>query len=120
MKVKCSCGAKYEFDLRPEMNANPVRFVCPACGLDTSEFVDGLVRQELGQTSTPPGVPISVFPPTAAAVPAGVVLRSGSERANEDLTPPTDDSPPCLKHPGEVATGKCYVCSKPICPKCME
>jgi hypothetical protein len=30
-----------------------------------------------------------------------------------------DVPPACLKHPGEKATEKCYVCSKPICPKCM-
>jgi hypothetical protein len=27
---------------------------------------------------------------------------------------------PCVKHRGEYATEQCYVCRKPICPKCME
>ncbi len=132
MKVKCSCGAKYEFELRPAMTDNPVRFICPACGLDASEFVDGLVRQELGQTRTPTGVPISVFPPTGAAATgapleaihqppsAGVRLQS-SQPSQEIATPQvSEEAPRCLKHPGELATEKCYVCSKPICPKCMQ
>ena len=48
MKIQCSCGAKYAFDVTPETAQTPVRFVCPACGLDSSDFVNRLVRQELG------------------------------------------------------------------------
>ena len=68
MKIQCSCGSKYEFEVTPAMASQPVRFVCPACGLDASEFVDTLVRRELGQASTPRGVPVPiVVPPKAAA-----------------------------------------------------
>ena len=49
MKIQCSCGAKYDFDITPGMAQNPVQFVCPACGLDASDFVNDLIRQELGQ-----------------------------------------------------------------------
>lgn len=34
--------------------------------------------------------------------------------------PITVGGTPCLKHPGEIATEKCYICRKPICPKCMQ
>jgi outer membrane protein assembly factor BamB len=132
MKVKCSCGAKYEFELRSEMSEHPVMFVCPACGLDASEFVDGLVRQELGQSSSPAGVPIPVIPP--AAVPAEQLLSLAGRPARKSDTvqqqprpseqaPPSqiaEEAPRCLKHAGEVALEKCRVCAKPICPKCME
>ena len=47
MKIQCACGAKYAFDATPEMLQNPVRFVCPSCGLDSSDFVNELVRREL-------------------------------------------------------------------------
>ena len=55
MKLQCSCGAKYAFELTPAMAQNPVRFVCPACGQDSSGFVNELVQRELGvsATSTP-------------------------------------------------------------------
>ena len=39
MKIQCACGTKYAFDITPDMAQNPVRFVCPACGLDSSEYV---------------------------------------------------------------------------------
>ena len=143
MKVQCSCGAKYVFDITPAMRSNPVQFTCPACGTDASQFVDQLVRRELGQTVAPSGPPVSVLTgaPVAAPAPAGVLLddsappprpvarptavavrvhtpQAGASAENAASTPVGGS--PCLKHPGELATEKCYVCSKPICPKCME
>jgi len=53
MKIQCSCGVKHEFELTPELATHPVKFVCPACGLDASDFVDQLVRRELGQAAAP-------------------------------------------------------------------
>ena len=132
MKVQCSCGAKYEFDIAPAMVKNPVRFVCPACGVDASEFVDSLVRQELGQTATPPGVPQPVFLSAAPAAPVRVPLPSPPAAARPavavrvqapapvaEAVPAAAPTPQlCSKH-GEPAVEKCYLCSKPICPKCM-
>ncbi len=55
MKIQCACGAKYAFDATPEMLQNPVKFVCPGCGLDSSDFVNELIRREFaGQTSPAP------------------------------------------------------------------
>src|SRR5215472_18515898 len=48
MKLQCPCGAKYAFDVTPEMAGKPIRFVCSACGLDSSDYVNSLIRQELG------------------------------------------------------------------------
>lgn len=142
MKVQCSCGAKYVFDITPAMRSNPVQFICPACGVDASQFVDDLVRRELGQATAPYGQPISVLTgaPAAAPIPAGVLLddappppvaaprpavavrmhKPAAAAVAEGAPPVPVDGTPCLKHPGEVATEKCFMCSKPICPKCME
>src|SRR5581483_3720757 len=131
MKVECSCGAKYQFELRPEMREHPVQFVCPACGLDASQFVDALVRRELGQTSTPSGEPVPAIQATNA--PAGVVLEEAeppipSVRLHKTsasvLSPavaiPAEAASQCSRHPGELTVAKCYICSKPICAKCMD
>jgi hypothetical protein len=140
MKIQCSCGAKYEFAITPVMVNNPVRFVCPVCGLDASDFVDSLVRRELGQTASPPGVPqmvtaVPTLPPGSQPAPVAPLLTAapapvrlavpvagpaaahapGAEAANAQA-----EYPPCPKHPGQLAMEKCYICSKPICPKCME
>ncbi len=154
MRVQCSCGAKSEFEVTPEMAKAPVRFVCPACGLDASEFVDGLVRRELGQAATPAGIPVPVKlsgpvmwkqnapvsggPGGAAVVapspielppPPRPVRRTGPVHLASPVPQPQAEPAPaipvpasthCLKHPGEVVVAKCYICSKPICPKCMQ
>jgi endogenous inhibitor of DNA gyrase (YacG/DUF329 family) len=119
MKIQCSCGAKYSFDVTPEMAKNPMRFICQSCGLDSSDFVNELVRREIAEqfpnaTSSPP-----------PATPA--VSRLKISREEKPPTTPNDAtveetliSKFCPKHRGVLATEKCTVCGKPICPQCME
>src|SRR5437868_5651804 len=67
MKIQCQCGAKYAFDVTPEMAHDPVRFACPGCGTDLSGPINDLIRQELaGAAPVPPAVPAPQ--PIAAAV----------------------------------------------------
>ena len=124
MKIQCSCGAKYSFDVTPESATTPVRFVCPACGVDSSALVNELIQRELGVE--PPHV---ALPPPAPPEPAPVVSRlrihlDTHAAATPDPTPATPDTAApvtyCLKHGHEPTTEKCAVCHKPICPKCME
>lgn len=118
MKVQCSCGAKFEFHITQAMENCPVGFICPVCGLNSSEFVDHLIRQELGQTETPKGLPI----PIVLSTPQAATPNSPAEQPPEANPAIVEvQAPPrCLKHPGQAAQEKCIVCSKPICPKCME
>jgi hypothetical protein len=130
VKIQCTCGAKYEFEVTPEMaQGGAVRFVCPACGLDASEFVTSLVRQQFGG-SAPASAPLPVaqFAPAAPAgqpppaVKPAPGLRIHAAPAAQEPSPAAaaDEPAYCKKHPTEPATAKCYICSKPICPKCME
>lgn len=113
MKIQCSCGTKHEFDITPEMSDRPVRFICPSCGCDASEFVDQLVRRQLGQAERPDGPPVDV-PLTSSTGQTAVPAQSA------EPAPTAPAGIPCLKHPGHWATEHCRVCSKPICSKCME
>jgi hypothetical protein len=129
MKIQCSCGAKYAFDVTPEQAQRPVRFVCPACGLDSSEFVTQLVRAQFAPSVPPPaaaapapaGVPaIEVSPPpgrTMAPAPA-----AGPPAPASPLAPPV--SPPSapvrlhLRRPTETATETpATTPAEPLCPK---
>src|ERR1035437_4708987 len=128
MKIQCSCGAKYEFDVTPEMAKTPVRFVCSACGLDASDFVNSLVRQELGLSAAAVGAaapaPLHVAAPVQSAPQSrpGARMRIQTPDAPSAEAEAAASSEPqrCSKHPDQFVTEKCYVCSKPICPKCME
>jgi outer membrane protein assembly factor BamB len=128
MKIQCSCGAKYAFDLTPEMAREPVKFICPQCGRDSSELVNQLIRQELaGQAvpPVPPPPPASVPPPRPA--PARLKIAREEAPAGPAAAPPAEEpaaaneaSKYCQKHRGVLATEKCTVCGKPICPQCLE
>ncbi len=121
MKLQCPCGAKYSFDATPEMLSQPVKFVCPSCGLDASDFVNELIRQEFGAQVLPP-LPAAEAPPPPSPLPrpAAARLRVGQAAAPaEPPEAPLVSSKFCARH-RERATEKCAVCEKPICPKCLE
>src|ERR1051326_1984297 len=124
MKVQCSCGAKYEFEITAAMASRPVQFVCPACRTDASDFVDSLVRRQLGQSSKPSGERVLVTGSASNAPQAtrlGLAVRSEPHSRSAEPDPEVAvEGQPCSKHPGQVATARCYICSKPICPQCME
>jgi hypothetical protein len=68
---------KYAFDLTPEMARAPITFVCQKCGVDSSQMVNQLIRQELGLAaplipSANPPAPAVAPPPTREAVIAHV------------------------------------------------
>src|SRR5688572_6942628 len=139
MKLQYACGAKYAFDVQPEMLNKPVQFVCPSCGLDSSDYVNSLVRQELGAVEaslvTPPAVDIAP-PPGVALAPAAAIepatlsaaasstalrvrLHAGSPKPAETPAAAADTSV-CSRHFGQPAVEFCHVCHKPICAKCLE
>jgi hypothetical protein len=117
MKLQCACGAKYAFDITPEMAREPVKFVCPSCGLDSSDFVNELVRRELGDS------PATIATP---AIPAAEAPRLKISRAETSATQSAESaaveekSKFCPRHLRERVTDNCAICRKPICPKCME
>jgi hypothetical protein len=120
MKIQCPCGAKFAFDITPDMAGNAVKFVCPQCGLDTSDHVNHLVRQELARMGTAPGGPAPRPVPVAIPVAPPVRVHLPAARETERGAEDSDAPKPCPKHPGQFVTDKCCVCSKPLCPKCME
>ena len=150
MKIQCNCGAKYAFDVTPDLLANPIKLVCPTCGLDLSDYINQLVQKELAQNPPPVPKPVSIpvpvpipasaIVPTPAPVastlghqlvappsPTGSRLRIGTHQPAQ--TAPAEGEAPaetrsgpsiCLKHGGKPYIERCVVCQKPICEKCMQ
>ena len=114
MKIQCSCGAKYSFEVTPEMARNPMRFVCQNCGLDSSDFVNELVRGEIAKQ-----FPEHRF--AAATRHAGrLALKISREEKPAEPPPAAPASQYCSRHRTMPVTEKCAVCGKPICPQCLE
>ena len=117
MKIQCACGAKYSFDATPEMLQNPVRFVCPSCGLDSSAFVNELVRREFaGQAPAAPAAAEAEAPRLRISQAAAPAPSAPSEPA----APAPDGEEYCAKHRRERAVHHCLVCKKPMCSQCMR
>jgi hypothetical protein len=141
MKVQCQCGSKFSIDVTPEMARDPIRFVCPNCNTDLSGPINDLVREELGlgaapMAAAPAQAPMrlslgraAAAPETAPAAPARLSIHKAESTATHGTAVETaadpgaadpNDGTPCPKHQGEFSVGHCYICRKPICPKCME
>jgi hypothetical protein len=76
-----------------------------------------------------PAAPSAPPPPAPpAAAPARLAISKGASTATHGTAVETapqpggtaEDGKPCPKHQGETSVGHCYICRKPICPKCME
>ena len=122
MKLQCPCGAKYSFDITPEMAHEPVRFVCPSCGFDASDFVNEMIRKKLAEQAAA-GVSVTEEPLPASAPPGR--LRVAVAHPHEPAPVAAAAPAPakiieCPRHPGHIAHERCVVCGKPLCPQCME
>jgi outer membrane protein assembly factor BamB len=100
MKIQCNCGAKYSFDVTPEMVRSPIRFVCQACGQDSSEMVNQLIRQQLGVAAGVAPSVSGVAPPVAIAPPPAHLRASAA--VAPAITPNGSAPPPA---PPRVAPG---------------
>ncbi len=109
MKIQCACGAKFSFEVSPEMAANPVRFVCPTCGADSSERVNQMIQQELGasQAAPAPRIRLQTTARAESAPPSAAPIEQSAAQT-------------CAKHPGEPVVANCQVCNKPLCARCLE
>lgn len=125
MKIQCPCGAKYVIDVTPGMAS--VQFVCQNCGQDYSAFVNDMIRRELGEQlpvaekapspAAPPPPPVASAPPVPSQSSGLRISRSHAPEAQPPSETPA--AAHCLKH-NLPANEHCFVCKKPICPRCME
>src|ERR1039458_2492097 len=92
------------------MAKTPVRFVCSACGLDASDFVNSLVRQELGLSAAAIGaavpVPLHVAAPVQAAPQSRPVARMRIQTPDapsaEAEGAASSEPQRCSKHPDQL------------------
>ena len=120
MKLQCPCGAKYNFDIMPDMARNPVRFVCESCGLDSSDFLNEMICKEIAEQAAAGAAEMAE--PSLTAAPRLRVAHAPQVPAESAPAPAPVSAklPVCSKHPRQQTVEHCRVCQKPICPLCME
>jgi hypothetical protein len=47
IKIECSCGQHYKFDVEPENGQMPVAVGCPSCGVDGTDAANSIIQQTL-------------------------------------------------------------------------
>lgn len=67
VKILCSCGTKYSFDVEPVNGQMPAPVQCPNCALDGTEAANEYARQMLAASTSPAVRTVPVPPPPPAA-----------------------------------------------------
>ena len=105
VKIQCSCGARYSFEVEPQDGRMPRPVQCPSCQADGTAAANKIIAE------------------TAAPAPdASPRLRIHGAPAPQPAAPPVEPEPgvvACARHPANPAVEYCLVCHKPICAECM-
>ena len=114
IKVHCSCGTRFAFEVEPVHGRMPVRVKCPGCGADGTDLANEVLQHKFHLTAPLPPLPL----PPAAPVPA--VQSSPVGPTPPPAEPTTTGTVFCPRHPKNPVVEVCRVCGKPICDECME
>jgi hypothetical protein len=112
IKIPCSCGARYSFEIEPVNGVMPYAVNCPQCGVDGTPAANQMIANSLASVPVIEAAPNPVAPSVRrVAAPAFPVASS---------EPASDETPQCPRHPLFKAVGFCVACHKPICVECMQ
>jgi hypothetical protein len=112
IKIQCSCGTRYSFEVEPVNGWMPVRVKCPGCGADGTDAANDILRQSRAAAAPVP-VPQPTPAPTHPSLPV-----AGSQP--QTATAPAAAAAVCPRHPKNPPVETCRVCGKPMCGECME
>lgn len=108
VRVVCTCGARYKFDLELAEQAMPAPVVCPNCQVDltplANEEIRGYIAKHAGDLAAPVPAPVAAPTPEPATVtPAAEPIPATPTSPTPEPTPtppasatapPPPDSPP--------------------------
>ncbi len=93
VKIECSCGQRFGFDVEPENGHMPMSLACPSCNADLTAVADADIARQLALA-----VPTAPQPTQGPVRVALRVAGAGEPKPG----PPASDSPPTP--PGEAET----------------
>lgn len=83
IKIQCSCGQKYAFDVEPVSGQMANSVACPVCGADGTATANQVIAQALGaqaQVASAPSLRMNAAPPSAPPVARPLVSPIGASR----------------------------------------
>src|SRR5215471_6685893 len=97
VKVLCSCGQKFKFDVEPINGVMPFSVNCPVCGADGTAAANAVIAQspvpvapvpvaaqgrlQINRAETPPAPPAVPQPTPAARAPAAIARSSSAPKS---------------------------------------
>lgn len=94
VKILCSCGSKYSFDLDQPVLLSAASVACPACGADGTDAANDIIREAMGTgDSAPAPDPVPQAAPTASPLSQQPVPHRLAS------PPPSVSQSPALKDP---------------------
>lgn len=118
VKIQCSCGTKFSFDVEPIDGKMPVEIFCPKCGADGTEYANQMIQQSLSGQSAVAAAPSPEKPRIRLQVAHAAPAVPASDSGGSPMGAPAVEM--CHRHPRNPAVEHCVVCKKPICPECMQ
>lgn len=115
IKILCSCGSKYKFDVEPVDGRSPADLACPKCGASWTAMANAMIAQQLGVPPPTVAAAESAAPATASApsagpagrvkltIPGGTGHRVGIARPPAAEPPPAEGDAPAEEAPLEPA-----------------
>src|SRR5688572_28844178 len=104
VKVQCTRGVRYAFDVEPVNGQLPSSIACPQCGTDGTAHANSVIAQKLAEQQSGQS-PASGGSRLRVAVEHKPAVAASSE-------PAPGASSFCSRHPRTVATDRCVVCQK--------
>lgn len=75
IKIQCSCGTRYKFDVEPVNGRVPTPLACPNCQASWTEHANAMIAQSLGLPA-PTAEPVAVAAPVVAAPVASIAVAA--------------------------------------------
>lgn len=117
IKIQCSCGSRYKFDVEPVNGRSPSDAACPNCQASWTEYINATIAQSQGPAVTPRATSVAHSPAVAEPVVAAAVappatpaprigLRLSSHAPPESLPPAGVPPPAEAPTPQPVSSGR--------------
>ena len=117
IKIQCSCGSRYKFDVEPVNGQAPTALECPNCHVSWTEHVNTMIAQSQAAAVAPMMASVSHAPaigatiaPAAVTPPAAtsprIALRLSGQAPRETSAQAADTTPAETPAPAPASTGR--------------
>jgi hypothetical protein len=111
VKVQCSCGTRYKFDVEPINDQMPGPVSCPSCGADGTTASNAIIQQAVNAQVAPPSavdvqLPPAQKPRVRLSLPARSEAAPAVTASQPEAAPPPSRTPIMSAVPARASVAK--------------